>query len=139
MQMDTENWVRVGRPDDIPAEGSRRLFLGSQRIAIFKNREGNFFALQDSCPHAGGPLSEGIVHGNCVTCPLHNWVISLSDGEAQGADNGQVRTYAIRVEGDALMLRVPIDTQFDHSIAPVVPTDDSQSSEVQPLHDLRSA
>nr|MBX2880653.1 Rieske 2Fe-2S domain-containing protein [Granulosicoccus sp.] len=61
-------------------------------------------ALRDQCPHEAGPLSEGIVHGNCVTCPLHNWVISLESGEAQGADHGSTQTYPVRTEGDQLLL-----------------------------------
>lgn len=62
------------------------------------------FAIRNKCPHKGGPLTEGIVHGHSVTCPLHNWVISLETGEAQGADEGAVETITVRVEGTRILL-----------------------------------
>ena len=62
------------------------------------------FAIDDHCPHKGGPLSQGIVHGAAVTCPLHNWVISLETGKALGADEGCVRTIPVKVEGDLLFI-----------------------------------
>ena len=62
-------------------------------IAVFRTVDDQVFAIEDHCPHRGGPLSQGIVHGGCVTCPLHNWVIALETGEAQGADEGAVTTY----------------------------------------------
>lgn len=99
-----ENWVSVGQLSDIPVLGSRRVMIGDKRIALFRTRANKVFALLDRCPHEGGPLSDGIVHGNCVTCPLHNWVISLQDGQAQGADTGNTRTYQIRIDGEQLML-----------------------------------
>ena len=83
-QLAAENWVSVGRLSDIPLLGSRRVLIGDKRIALFRTRADQVYALLDRCPHEGGPLSDGIVHGNCVTCPLHNWVISLEDGQAQG-------------------------------------------------------
>jgi nitrite reductase (NADH) small subunit len=69
------------------------------RIAIFRTIENQIFAIEDHCPHKGGPLSQGIVHGAAVTCPLHNWVISLETGKALGADEGAVRTIPLRIEG----------------------------------------
>ncbi|TIR62692.1 MAG: nitrite reductase (NAD(P)H) small subunit, partial [Mesorhizobium sp.] len=62
------------------------------------------FAIEDHCPHKGGPLSQGIVHGAAVTCPLHNWVISLETGKALGADEGSVRTIPVRIEGERLFI-----------------------------------
>jgi nitrite reductase (NADH) small subunit len=103
-QLAAENWVSVGQLSDIPVLGSRRVMIGDKRIALFRTRVNKVFALLDSCPHEGGPLSDGIVHGNCVTCPLHNWVISLQDGQAQGADTGSTQTYQIRIDGEQLML-----------------------------------
>ena len=73
-------------------------------IAVFRTSEEEVFATSDRCPHKGGPLSEGIVHGKSVTCPLHNWVFSLASGEAQGADEGMIDTFAIRIEDGRLML-----------------------------------
>jgi len=75
-------------------------------VAVFRNSQDEVFALLDRCPHKGGPLSEGIVHGRHVTCPLHNWVIGLADGEAAGADKGCVRRYPVRLEGGRVLLSV---------------------------------
>jgi nitrite reductase (NADH) small subunit len=66
------------------------------KIAVFRTADDQIFAIEDHCPHKGGPLSQGIVHGASVTCPLHNWVISLETGKALGADEGEVRTIPIR-------------------------------------------
>ncbi|MFX9112542.1 nitrite reductase small subunit NirD, partial [Acinetobacter baumannii] len=79
-----------GSIDDIPARGARCVVTPQGRIAVFRTAEGRFFAVDDHCPHKNGPLAQGIVHGNAVTCPLHGWVISLETGEAQGADDGAV-------------------------------------------------
>ena len=73
-------------------------------VAVFRTVQDQVFALSDRCPHKGGPLSEGIVHGTSVTCPLHGWVFSLESGQAQGADSGQIATYAIKVESGRLLL-----------------------------------
>jgi nitrite reductase (NADH) small subunit len=73
-------------------------------VAVFRTGEDEVFATSDKCPHKGGPLSEGIVHGKSVTCPLHNWVFSLESGEAQGADEGQIATYPTRVEAGRVLL-----------------------------------
>ena len=66
---------------------------------MFRTADDRIFALEDRCPHKGGPLSQGIVHGTSVTCPLHNWVLSLETGEAQGADDGRALTFPLRVGG----------------------------------------
>ena len=71
---------------------------------MFRTAEDQVFAIDDHCPHKGGPLSQGIVHGAPVTCPLHNWVISLETGKALGADEGSVRTIALKVEGGKLCI-----------------------------------
>ena len=97
-------WVLVGSVDDIPRQGSRRIHNGGMRIAIFRTADDRIFALEDKCPHKNGPLSEGIVHDGCVTCPLHNWVISLETGEAQGADEGRTSTFPVRIEGHNVYL-----------------------------------
>ena len=73
-------------------------------VAVFRTAENEAYAIEDRCPHKGGPLSQGIVHGKSVTCPLHNWVISLETGEAQGADKGAVQTIALKVEAGRILL-----------------------------------
>ena len=97
--------TRICRLDEIPRLGAR--VVRSARhgdIAVFRTATDGVFALHDKCPHKGGPLSQGIVHGDKVTCPLHNWVIALGSGEAQGADEGRVRTHALKVENGRLLL-----------------------------------
>ena len=66
--------------------------------------ENEVFAAADRCPHKGGPLSEGIVHGQSVTCPLHNWVFDLNTGAAQGADEGRIATYPLRLEAGRILI-----------------------------------
>jgi nitrite reductase (NADH) small subunit len=98
------NWIDIGHIDDIPERGARLVKTQAGCVAVFRTASNEVFATSDRCPHKGGPLSEGIVHGNRVTCPLHNWVFSLETGEAQGADEGAIATYPIRVEGGRLFL-----------------------------------
>lgn len=97
-------WIDIGSLDDIPLCGARLVRTSGGCVAVFRTAEDAVFAIDDRCPHKGGPLSQGIVHGASVTCPLHNWVISLETGLAQGADKGEVATYAIRVEAGRLLL-----------------------------------
>jgi nitrite reductase (NADH) small subunit len=99
-------WVEICALDDIPARGCRVVQLAAGQIAVFRTGEDEVFALDNRCPHKGGPLSEGIVHGRQVTCPLHNWVIGLADGEAAGADKGCVRRFPIRLEDGRLFLNI---------------------------------
>lgn len=98
------NWVVIGSISDIPRRGARCVDTPGGKIAVFRTAEDRVFAIDDHCPHKGGPLSQGIVHGAFVTCPLHNWVISLETGKAQGADDGCVRTIPIKLEGDTLLI-----------------------------------
>ncbi len=103
------DWVRVGKLVDIPRQGSRRVKAGSMTIAVFRTADDRVFALEDKCPHKQGPLSQGIVHGDCVTCPLHNWVIALDTGEACGADEGRVVRFPVRLDGNDIFLSFPSD------------------------------
>ena len=101
-------WQEVGKLDDIPVRGARKIDHGVHRIALFRTINDSVFAIEDRCPHQQGPLSEGIVHDNCVTCPLHNWVISLETGAAQGADSGTTKTFPVRVDSGAVQIELPI-------------------------------
>lgn len=94
----------IGAIDDIPIRGARVVKTPRLCIAVFRTSENAAYALEDKCPHKGGPLSQGIVHGTSVTCPLHNWVISLATGEAQGADEGSVRTIPLRIEAGRILI-----------------------------------
>lgn len=98
------SWIDIGALDDIPVRGARVVKTAQGCVAIFRTIGDEVYALSDSCPHKGGPLSEGIVHGAAVTCPLHNWVFSLETGQAQGADQGLVPTYPARIEGGRILL-----------------------------------
>lgn len=97
-------FIAIGAITDIPVRGARVVTVGDARVAVFRTIDDRVFALEDRCPHRSGPLSAGIVHGAAVTCPLHNWVISLQTGSALGADHGSVRTYEVKVEDGRLFL-----------------------------------
>jgi nitrite reductase [NAD(P)H] small subunit len=102
--MSGREWIDVGRVEDVPLRGARVVATASGDIAVFRTAVGALFALRDRCPHKGGPLSQGIVHGGAVTCPLHNWVIDLASGEATGADRGSVPCVQLRVKDGRIQL-----------------------------------
>ena len=112
MRSRTENkadWIAVGSLHDIPMLGSRIVRLPHMDIAIFRAEGDKLFAVEDKCPHKQGPLSQGIVHGAQVTCPLHNWVIELATGKAVAPDVGCVKTYDIRLSGSDLYIRIAVE------------------------------
>ncbi len=98
------SWIDIGDVTDIPLRGARLLKTHLGCIAVFRTAETEVYAASNTCPHKGGPLSEGIVHGQSVTCPLHNWVFDLNTGQAQGADDGEVATYPVRLEGTRILI-----------------------------------
>ena len=102
-------WIEIGRLGDIPRRGARRVTRpdGSPAIAVFRTADDEVFALVDRCPHRGGPLSEGIVQGRSIACPLHGWVIELDTGQAEAPDEGCTETVAIRLVGDRTQLSLP--------------------------------
>ena len=104
MSRDRQSWIDIAALEDIPPRGARVVRTAAGCIAIFRTHDDRVFALDDRCPHRGGPLSEGIVHGTAVTCPLHNLVIDLASGKAQGPDEGRVRTHELRLEGGRILL-----------------------------------
>jgi nitrite reductase (NADH) small subunit len=91
-------WVDVGAAHEVPLRGARRVVTALGDVAVFRTSDGLLFALMDRCPHKAGPLSQGIVHGHAVACPLHNWQISLATGEALGADAGKGCAPTVPVE-----------------------------------------
>lgn len=97
-------WIDIGALDEIPRQGARVVASVSGDIAVFRTVDDALFALDDRCPHKAGKLSQGIVHGHKVTCPLHNWVIGLEDGEAQAPDAGCVRRVPVRLENGRVLL-----------------------------------
>lgn len=98
------HWIDILDVDDIPRLGARVVRHGSLDIAVFRNAEDEIFALEDRCPHKGGPLSQGIVHGRKVTCPLHGWNIELEGGCAVAPDEGCTRELPVRVEAGRVWL-----------------------------------
>ena len=98
------HWVDVGATGDVPRLGARRIETPDGEIAVFRTAKDDYFALDNRCPHRGGPLSEGIVHGESVTCPLHNLVLSLIDGAAENPDEGCARSHPVRVEAGRILL-----------------------------------
>ena len=101
------DWLDVGMLDDIPRLGARVVTSRAGAIAIFRTADDRVFALKDKCPHRGGPLSQGIVHGTQVTCPLHGWKIELDSGEAMAPDTGCAPVVAVRIEAGRIQLKLP--------------------------------
>jgi nitrite reductase (NADH) small subunit len=89
------------RLEDIPRLGARVIRTSTHGdIAVFRTAEGEIFALEDRCPHKGGPLSQGIVFGTRVACPLHGWTVALADGCAVAPDRGCARKFEVEVASD---------------------------------------
>jgi nitrite reductase (NADH) small subunit len=98
-------WIRICAVDEIPRLGARVIKrAGGPNIAVFRTDTDRLFALADRCPHRGGPLSQGIVHGRSVTCPLHNWKIDLASGAAIAPDSGCTAAFATKVEKGEVLL-----------------------------------
>ena len=98
------DWLRVCPLEEIPRLGARVVKSGETDIAVFRNAVDEVFAVDDRCPHKGGPLSQGIVFGNSVACPLHNWNIGLRDGCARTPDEGCTPRFAVEVREGAVYL-----------------------------------
>ena len=98
-------WKVICRVEDIPKLGARKVTRRSGAdIAVFRTADDKVFALLDSCPHKGGPLSQGIVFGESVACPLHNWTIGLADGCARAPDEGCTVTFSVMCEHGTVYL-----------------------------------
>ena len=103
--MNMSQWTPICQVDDIPVLGSRRVAREKGLdVAIFRNDQDEVFALLDRCPHKGGPLSQGIVFGTHVACPLHNWTIGLCDGQASAPDEGCTPRFSVKVEHGQVFL-----------------------------------
>ena len=101
----TGEWLDIGEVSQVSPGNARTLPVqGGEEIAVFHTLDNQFYALINKCPHKAGPLSQGIVHGHVVTCPLHNWNISLKTGEALGEDSGCVPTIPLRVDAGRIYL-----------------------------------
>ena len=101
-------WIHVGTVADIPPLGARVVRTPDGDIALFRTADDQVFALRDRCPHKGGPLSQGIVFGHKVACPLHNWAIDLESGAAIAPDEGCTGRYPVMVEGCEIYLSLAV-------------------------------
>jgi len=102
--MQENSWIQIGHLNDIPRMGARVVETDTGNIAIFRTADDEVFALADKCPHRGGPLSQGIIHGKRVACPLHDWKIHLDTGLAVSPDEGCAASYPIRLENEIIYL-----------------------------------
>ncbi len=100
------SWIDVCNLTEIPKLGARVVRTAQGDVAVFRTANDTVFALDDKCPHKGGPLSQGIVFDNRVACPLHNWVIDLDQGCAVGPDVGCTRTHEVKLEGGRVFLKL---------------------------------
>jgi nitrite reductase (NADH) small subunit len=107
-EIDTSRWVRIARCEEIPEREGRTAFVDGREIAIFKLGD-RFLALDNRCPHRGGPLADGLVAGHTVVCPLHAWKVNLETGtvERPAGTSPCIRQYATRVEGDLVAIAYP--------------------------------
>lgn len=99
-------WVKVALLEEIPRLGARIVRIQDKDIGVFRTQDDRIFAVNNACPHKGGPLSQGIVFGDKVACPLHSWKISLIDGKAEEPDVGQTACYNTKVEDDIVYLDI---------------------------------
>ncbi|MBG7499843.1 nitrite reductase small subunit NirD [Pseudomonas aeruginosa] len=98
------NWLDICALDEINPLGSRVVAGPKGDTAIFRASDDQVFALDDRCPHKGGPLSQGLIYGKRVACPLHNWQIELESGEAVAPDQGCAHRHPVRVENGRVLL-----------------------------------
>jgi nitrite reductase (NADH) small subunit len=113
----SKQWKNICCVADIPVLGARIVHRATQSpVAIFRNSEDKIFAVLDRCPHKGGPLSQGIVFGERVACPLHNWNIQLGTGCAAEPDEGCTQKFSVKVEDGNVFL----DIEELNALAPEV-------------------
>jgi nitrite reductase (NADH) small subunit len=99
-------WTAICQLNDIPVLGARRVSrTHGLDVALFRNDQDEVFALLDRCPHKGGPLSQGMVFGTSVACPLHNWTIGLCTGHAAAPDEGSTPTFSIKLDNGQVFLK----------------------------------
>lgn len=112
-------WKNIGSIENIPRRGARRLCFGlkAKPIAVFRTADDEIYALVDECPHRGGPLSEGIVSGATVACPLHNFVIDLTDGSAISPDEGVALSIPVRIENGEIFVGLPTGVLNSRALA----------------------
>lgn len=98
--------VFVGEVADFPQKLGKTVTIGSKEIAVFKLENGEIKAIENRCPHKGGVLAEGILSGEYVFCPMHDWKIGVKDGKVQAPDVGCVQPYPVEVKGDQVYILI---------------------------------
>jgi nitrite reductase (NADH) small subunit len=106
-----QQWIKIAPIEDFPKLGARVVRKKNKdavemEIGIFRTEDDRVFAINNRCPHKGGPLSQGIVYGDKVACPLHSWKISLIDGKAEEPDVGETACYQVKVEDGMVYLSI---------------------------------
>jgi len=99
-------WKEICPLTDIPKLGSRVVRTSTKEIGVFRTETDSVFAINNLCPHKKGPLSQGIVFGETVQCPLHNWRINLVSGKAEEPDEGETTCYPTKIENGIVFLEV---------------------------------
>ena len=117
--MTDHRWIRVTLVENLPLREGRAVVLGGQEIALFNlgpaaelGAGTRVLATDNTCPHQGGPLCDGIVTGDSVVCPLHAWKLNLASGCVERPSSGRdhcVRTYPTRIEDGVVVIRLPIE------------------------------
>jgi nitrite reductase (NADH) small subunit len=116
----SRNWVRITECENIPLREARAVRIGDREIAVF-NLGDRFLAVENRCPHRGGPLADGILSGESVVCPLHGWKVGLRKGNVERPPETPqcVRTFATRVEAGTLLLELQSDNSADSPPLPI--------------------
>lgn len=96
--------ISIGSIHELKARIGKTVSIGEKEVAVFKLSTGTVRAVENRCPHKGGVLSEGMVSGDFVFCPMHDWKICLDDGKVQKPDRGCVKTYQTLIEGEQVFL-----------------------------------
>jgi nitrite reductase (NADH) small subunit len=99
-------WHKVCKVADIKPKTSQKITAGELTLALFHLTDGRFMTIEDRCPHQDGPLSDGIITGSIVTCPLHNWRINLISGETLPPDCECIKTYKTKIERDEVWVEL---------------------------------
>jgi nitrite reductase (NADH) small subunit len=140
-------WIRTARCEDIPLREGRAVRFGNREIAIF-NLGDRFVAVSNRCPHKGGPLSDGIVSGSTVVCPLHSWKVGLDTGDVERPTEtlACVETFRVRVEDGFLLLEIPVESPgkkqapvicVEHGGLSVMPKPSRVGMDDSGIHDIR--
>jgi nitrite reductase (NADH) small subunit len=124
-----DRWMRVTTRDRVPPREGRTVMIDDREIALF-NLGDRFFATDNTCPHRGGPLCDGIVTGSSVVCPLHAWKVNLETGavERPAAANACVQAYPTRLDGDVVLIGLPLEATVVRRAGPVDPPTAGQAA-----------